>query len=221
VPEPSPASLAATTIARLDAVHVGFGGLEALCHVDVTIERGRLTVVAGANGAGKSTLLDVLAGTRTPSSGLAVVHGSMAFVPQRAAVAERLPVTVRDVVTVGAWGRLGPWRRTDAAARRATDDALDRLALTPLQRRPFSELSGGQRQRTLLAQGLARGAELMLLDEPTTALDADSSARIRAAVADEVARGAAVVCVTHDEDMIAAADRVIRLDAGKVVDGPT
>ncbi|WP_194410697.1 zinc ABC transporter ATP-binding protein AztA [Microbacterium cremeum] len=205
-------------IARLEGVHVELGGRDVLCHVDVVVQRSALTVIAGPNGAGKSTLLEVLAGTRRPSAGLVVRDdASSSFVPQRAAVAERLPVTVRDVVTVGAWGRLGPWRRMDAIARRAVDDALESLGLTALQRRPFSELSGGQRQRALLAQGLARGADLLLLDEPTTALDADSGERIRTAIAAEAGRGTAVVCVTHDLEVIAMADRVIRLEAGRVV----
>ena len=205
-------------VAELEGVHVQLGGRDVLCHVDAVVHRSQLTVVAGPNGAGKSTLLEVLAGTRRPSAGRVVLAaGSSSFVPQRAAVAERLPVTVRDVVTVGAWGRLGPWRRMDERARRAVDDALESLALTALQRRPFSELSGGQRPRALLAQGLARGADLLLLDEPTTALDSESGERIRAAIDAEVRRGAAVVCVTHDEDVIARADRVIRLEDGRVV----
>lgn len=205
-------------IADLDGVHVELGGHEVLGHVDAVVMSSQLTVIVGPNGAGKSTLLEVLAGTRRPTAGrVLVTAGSTSFVPQRAAVAEHLPVTVRDVVAVGAWGRLGAWRRMDDAARGAVDDALERLALTQLQHRPFSELSGGQRQRALLAQGLARGADLLLLDEPTTALDAESGARIRTAISAEARRGAAVVCVTHDEDLIAQADRVIRLEAGRVV----
>ena len=205
-------------IAELEGVHVQFGGRDVLCHVDAVVHRSQLTVVAGPNGAGKSTLLEVLAGTRRPTAGRVVLTaGSSSFVPQRAAVAERLPVTVRDMVTVGAWGRLGPWRRKDETARRAVDDALESLALTPLQRRPFAQLSGGQRQRALLAQGLARGADLLMLDEPTAALDAESGERIRAAISSEVRRGAAVVCVTHDAEVIAGADRVIRLEEGRVV----
>nr|WP_240658534.1 zinc ABC transporter ATP-binding protein AztA [Microbacterium sp. CPCC 204701] len=208
-------------IAEVDGIHVELGGRDVLRHVDAVVSRAQLTVIAGPNGAGKSTLLEVLAGTRLPTAGRVVVSAqSSSFVPQRVAVAERLPVTVRDVVTVGAWGRLGPWRRVDAIARGAVDRALEDLDLTALQRRPFGELSGGQRQRTLLAQGLARGAELLLLDEPTTALDADSAARMRSAIQSEVRRGVAVVCVTHDESLIAVAGRVIRLDAGELVDGP-
>jgi zinc/manganese transport system ATP-binding protein len=209
----------AAPIAQLAGVHVELGGRDVLCHVDARIERASLTAIAGPNGAGKSTLLEVVAGTRAPSSGtVRRAADAVGFVPQRAAVSELLPVTVRDVVTVGAWGRLGAWRRLDAVARDAVDDALDRLALTDLQRRPFAELSGGQRQRALLAQGLARRADLLLLDEPTTALDADSGRRIRDAIASEIRRGAAVVCVTHDEGIIAGADHVIRLEAGRVID---
>ncbi len=207
------------TIARLEAVDVDYGGRRALRDVSTTIESGILTVVAGPNGAGKSTLLDVLTGTLIPSAGRVTREtSSVAFVPQRTAVGDRLPVSVRDVVTIGAWGRLGPWRRMDAAARRSVDEALDRLELAPLRKRRFAELSGGQRQRALLAQALARRAELLLLDEPTSALDAESSRAIRAAIDDEIARGAAVVCVTHDIDMIDAADRVLRLEEGRLVE---
>lgn len=205
-------------VVEIEDVHVVLGGRAVLSGVDTVVARAQLTVIAGPNGAGKSTLLEVLAGTRPPTSGRVTASAeSSSFVPQRVAVAERLPVTLRDVVTVGAWGRLGPWRRMDATARRCVDDALEALGLRALQRRRFAELSGGQRQRALLAQGLARGAHLLLLDEPTTALDAASAARIHAAIRSEVNRGAAVVCVTHDVDLIDTADRVILLDGGRIV----
>lgn len=214
--------------ATLRAVRVDFGGISALAGVDLDVGGATLTVVAGPNGAGKSTLLEVLAGVRPTTSGTRSVGagarvgarvgvGALAFVPQRTAVSDRLPITVRDVVTVGAWGRVGRWRRLDAAARAAVDDALARLDVLDLARRPFAELSGGQRQRALLAHGLARGADLLLLDEPTTGLDAASAARIRATLADEVARGVTVVAVTHDTALLAVADRVLRLDEGRLV----
>ncbi|WP_108248930.1 zinc ABC transporter ATP-binding protein AztA [Planctomonas deserti] len=210
-PTPSPPA------ARLRAVHVHLAGRDVVRDVDLDVGRGAVTVITGPNGAGKSTLLEVIAGTRQPSAGTRTATAAVAFVPQRAAVSDRLPVTVRDVVTVGAWGRTGPWRRIGADARAAIDDALDRLRITDLSRQPFGSLSGGQRQRTLLAQGLAGRADLLLLDEPTTGLDADSADRIRAVMRAEADRGAAVVCVSHDPAVIAAADHLVRLEEGRMV----
>lgn len=204
-------------VVRLHTVHVNFSGTEAVSGISLDIESAAVTTIAGPNGAGKSTLLEVIAGTRPPSSGTRSATGSVAFVPQRTAISDRLPLTVRDVVRVGAWGRLGGWRRMDARARAAVDDALARLGIENLATQPFAALSGGQRQRTLLAQGLARQAELLLLDEPTTGLDVDSATRIRSVVRAEAERGAAVVCVSHDVAVLAEADRLIRLDSGRVM----
>ncbi|MDA3804730.1 zinc ABC transporter ATP-binding protein AztA [Clavibacter sp. CT19] len=210
MPPPPPAVV-------LRGIRVDFGDRRALDDVDLDLPAGAVTVIAGPNGAGKSTLLEVVVGTRAPAAGTRSAADRVAFVPQRAAVSDRLPVTVRDVVTVGAWGRSGRWRRLDADARRAVDDALDRLGLIPLASQGFAALSGGQRQRALLAQGLARGADLLLLDEPTTGLDAASAARIRAIMRAEADRGIAVVAVSHDPAVLAEADRVVRLEDGRVV----
>ena len=211
---PLPSTSAAA--AALLGIHVEIDGHRALGGVDLELRSGALTVIAGPNGAGKSTLLEVIAGTRIPLSGTRALAAALAFVPQRADVSDRLPVTVRDVATVGAWGRAGRWRRLDATARRAVDDALDRLDLIPLAARGFAALSGGQRQRALLAQGLARGAGLLLLDEPTTGLDAASAERVRAIMRSEAGRGVAVVCASHDPAVLADADRVVRLEDGLV-----
>jgi zinc/manganese transport system ATP-binding protein len=210
----------AIPIASLTGVAVHHGRHIALHGVDLDIPPASLTAIAGHNGAGKSTLLEVLAGIRPPTHGAAMLATrAVAFVPQRSDIPDALPVTVRDVVSVGAWGRRGPWRRPDRAARVAVAGALDRMGIASLARRPISELSGGQRQRALLAQGLARGADLLLLDEPTTGLDAASAARILDAVRVEAARGAAVVCVTHDPRILSAASRVVHLADGRLEPG--
>ncbi|MDR6176424.1 zinc/manganese transport system ATP-binding protein [Nocardioides zeae] len=201
---------------QLRDIRVDFGARAALRDVTLDLYADAVTVVAGPNGAGKSTLLEVVAGTRVPTRGSRSTRGTTAFVPQRAGVSDLLPITVHDVVAVGTWGRLGAWRRADAAARAAVDEALHRLGIADLRRRPYVALSGGQRQRALLAQGVVARADLLLLDEPTTGLDATSGARIRAVMAEEAARGAAVVCVSHDPAVLAAADRVVTLADGEV-----
>ena len=194
-----------------------YGGIAALAEVDVEIPEAALTVIVGPNGAGKSTLLEILAGARPPASGIVDAGPrSRAFVPQRAAIADELPLTVRDVVVVGAWGGAGLLGRVTGAHRRAVDAAMLRLDIADLARLPFSSLSGGQRQRALLAQGLARTADILLLDEPTTGLDAASAALNHTAIADEVERGVAVVCVSHDDRLISSANQVIRVEAGRL-----
>ncbi|WP_447913553.1 zinc ABC transporter ATP-binding protein AztA [Microbacterium phyllosphaerae] len=206
--------------ADLAGVTVSFADRTALAGVDVSIASGAVTVITGPNGAGKSTLLEVLGGTRAMTSGIRTVRGGVAFVPQRAAIPVGLPVSVRDVVRVGAWGRLGLWRRADAVSRELVERSMERLEIRGLARDPFSSLSGGQQQRALLAQGLARDADLLLLDEPTTGLDASSALRIRAVLREEAARGVAVVCVSHDPAVIGDAERTIALVEGCVVETP-
>jgi zinc/manganese transport system ATP-binding protein len=138
-----------------------------------------------------------------------------------AAVPDGLPLTVRDTVTMGRWAVRGAWRRITRADRDIVDGALAALGLESLENRSLGELSGGQRQRTFVAQGLAQRAGILLLDEPTAGVDADARHRIAAALEAEVRRGTTVVHVTHDTDVIDRADRVVWLEAGRVVVGAT
>ncbi|WP_136612297.1 ATP-binding cassette domain-containing protein [Sinomonas albida] len=196
-----------------------FGGNQVLDEVSVDVPWGAVTALTGSNGAGKSTLMELLAGVRRPSRGVIERDADVALVVQRPAAPEALCVTVWDVVTMGTWGarRLGPAPRSRADRARAVRAAIARADLVGLERRSFSTLSGGQRQRALLAQGLARSARILLLDEPAAGLDPESQTRTRAILAEEASRGVAVVCVTHDRADIAAADRVIRLERGAVL----
>ncbi|WP_101848312.1 zinc ABC transporter ATP-binding protein AztA [Zhihengliuella sp. ISTPL4] len=206
---------------RLRDVSVRFGERDAVRDVTLSVGAGESVAISGPNGAGKSTLLEVVAGVRSPTRGQRSVTGRIAFVPQRAVVPPGLPLTARDVVEVGTWGRLGAFRRRDHRARRDVEAAMDRTAVRALARRPFAELSGGQQQRVLLAQGLAAGAAILLVDEPTTALDAESVQRIQAVLREEADRGAAVICVTHDASLIAEADdEVALLEGARQVDPP-
>jgi ABC-type Mn2+/Zn2+ transport system ATPase subunit len=109
-----------------------------------------------------------------------------------------LPITVRDVVRMARYRRLGMVGRFRSADRLAVESAIERLELTPLVGRQLGELSGGQRQRVLVAQGLAQDADLLLLDEPLTGLDIASRDRILAIVDGERAAGRTVMMSTHD-----------------------
>jgi zinc/manganese transport system ATP-binding protein len=187
---------------------------DVLHDVSATMCFGEVTAIVGANGSGKSTLIELLAGVRRPRRGTVSREADVALVVQRPQVPDGLPVTARDVVEMGTWGP-GP-RLARVPRRAAVERALARVGMGPLAAHPFAGLSGGQRQRTLLAQGIVRDARILLLDEPAASLDDTSRARTRDILAEEAARGAAVICVTHDADATASADRVIRLEDGRV-----
>ncbi|MFJ9387357.1 zinc ABC transporter ATP-binding protein AztA [Nocardioides sp. NPDC101246] len=191
----------------------GYDGEDVLHDVSARFSPGTVTAVAGPNGSGKSTFVELLAGVRNPRRGTVSRHGRLALVVQRPSTPDALPVTVRDVVAIGTWGRRVRWADRQAAIA----EAIERVGLTGLEQRTFGELSGGQRQRALLAQGIVQRTEILLLDEPAAGLDAASRQRTREILAEEAARGATIACVTHDEESIAAADHVIRLDAGRIV----
>ena len=190
-----------------------YDDVDVLHEVDVALDAGRLTAIVGANGSGKSTLVEVLAGVRPPRAGTVDRRGDVALIVQRVRIPETLPLTVRETVAMGTWGRRHPRRLAEAL----TDEALERVGLAALGRRSIHALSGGQRQRALIAQGIAREAEILLLDEPAAGLDADSRERTREILAAEARRGRAIGWVTHDEEDVARADAVVRLEVGRLV----
>jgi zinc/manganese transport system ATP-binding protein len=204
----------ATAVAPLVAtdIQVRYGERTALDGVSLTALPGEVTALIGPNGSGKSTLLSALAGI-VDHGGSVTGRTRTAFVVQRSAVPDSLPVTVLDTVRLGRASTLGPWRRLRAGDHAAVDRALEAVRMTSLADRPLSALSGGQHQRALIAQGLAVEAPLLLLDEPTAGLDAASHALILQAVDAEASRGAVVVHATHDDAVIAAAARVVDLGA--------
>jgi zinc/manganese transport system ATP-binding protein len=101
--------------------------------------------------------------------------------------------------------------------RRIIASAMERLGIEDLSDRQLSELSGGQQQRSLIAQGLAQEAEILILDEPTAGLDKAAHQLIRTAVQEELRRGVTVIESSHDPEDIDRADRVVTLDRGRII----
>ncbi len=200
---------------------LGYAARTAVDAATFTVPTGAVTALIGPNGAGKSTILDAVAGLLKPRSGTLDIparqrRGGVAYVLQATHANEHLPITVRETVTMGRYATTGPFRRLRPDDRAAVDAALAALAITDLVRRPLRELSGGQRQRAFVAQGLAQGADVLLLDEPITGLDLVSRQHILDAITAESAAGRAVVVSTHDLGDAAAADHLLLL-AGRVV----
>ncbi|MFC9064546.1 zinc ABC transporter ATP-binding protein AztA [Streptomyces carpaticus] len=201
----------------LHEVTADYPGHRALHGISATLPAGAVTALTGPNGSGKSTLLNLLAGTLTPTTGT-ISYGRPcrpAYVVQRSAVPDALPLTVREAVTMGRWAERGPWRRLTRADRAVVDDCLTRLGIADLAHRQLGGLSGGQRQRTLIAQALAQRSPLLLLDEPTAALDAAAQRQITDTLTRIAAEdGTTVVHATHHPAEAAAADHTLTLAAG-------
>lgn len=200
-------------------VAFSYSGQEILNGVSLSLAAGTLTALTGANGSGKSTLLGLMAGTLQPSRGEVRRRASArpAFVLQRSAVPESMPLTAGQAVAMGCWGSRGWLRPLGAQGRAAVGEALERVGLTEVAHRQLGELSGGQRQRVLLAQGIAQGSGLLLLDEPVAGVDMESQDRIRRIIQAEQSRGVTVVEATHSIADAAGAARIVVLEGGRIV----
>ena len=165
----------------LDGVTVRLGGRPVVDDVSATVEAGEWVALIGPNGAGKTSLLRAIAGL-LPCEGRVVLDGRPAASLERRERARQLAVvpqepetppwlTVAEYVLLGRTPHLGPLAREGAADREAAWRALERLDLEPLVDRPLGTLSGGERQRAVVARALAQEAPVVLLDEPTAALD--------------------------------------------------
>lgn len=202
-------------------VEFRYGSQVAVATSSFVIPQGAITALIGPNGSGKSTILNGIAGLVAPTRGRLSVHqgstpGRIALVLQTTKVNDALPITVREVVSMGRYPTIGEFRRLSDADRAIVTEAMERMSITDLQGRHLSELSGGQRQRVFVAQGLAQDHDLLLLDEPLTGLDLPSAQAIDGVIHDEQKRGGTIVMSTHDLAEARVADHVV-LMAGRVV----
>lgn len=222
---PTPLSPGAVA-ASAEGLRVRLGAREVLAGADLTVRAGEVLALVGPNGAGKSTLLAALAADTPPSGGTLRLLGRpagqwtaaelalrRAVLPQSAALS--FPFTVEEVVRMGR----APWAGT---VREDEDDPAVREAMTATEvtafgPRPFSALSGGERARVALARVLAQRTPLVLLDEPTAALDLRHQELVLRVCRARAKAGDAVVVVLHDLGLAAAhAHRVAVLHEGRI-----
>jgi len=214
---------------RAQGLTVRFGTVAALENVDVMVNEGEALGIIGPNGSGKSTFLKTVAGLIKPESGTIEVFGkpprdlppgTIGYVPQVEEVDWHFPVTVWDVVSMGRFPHLRPWERFGAHDRSAVDAAIDALGLRALASRNIAHLSGGQQQRTFVARSLAQEPRLLLLDEPTTGVDAATEDALLALVRGRVRAGLPVLMATHDLDRASEwFDRMIVVDRKVLASG--
>ena len=178
---------------RFDRVSFSYGALKVLEQASFHIHRGEFIALVGPNGSGKTTALKLLLGLEQPTEGSIELLGGppsqglkrVGYVPQQAPADRAFPITVRETVRLG---RLAPLsRRYGPADRAAVEEALKQADMAALADRPFGALSGGERRRVLVARALAAQPELLVLDEPSANMDAESEERLFASLG--VSRG--------------------------------
>jgi manganese/iron transport system ATP-binding protein len=209
-----------TPTLEVQDVSVAYATQTALEDVSFQIERGEQIAVVGPNGAGKSTLFKLIVGVLKPNQGHVLMcghepdrHTCIAYVPQRSQIDWSFPATVEDVVMMGRVGRMGLLHRPRRTDWRFVRASLARVDAAPLAQKQIGELSGGQQQRVFIARALAQEAELLLLDEPLSGLDAPSQQAIFEILASLRPDGVTVLVATHDLNLAAVRfDRVMLLN---------
>lgn len=213
-----------------EGVTVQIGGRVLLDAVDLEVYAGEVLALVGPNGAGKSTLLGVVAGDTDPDSGRTLLDGTdlrrwrlgdlarrRALLTQANSVA--FPFTVREIVAMGR----APWAALpEDDDEEIIDESLTATDTSHLQSRTFPTLSGGEKARASLSRALAQRAGVLLLDEPTAAVDLRHQETVLELARTVADAGGAVVVVLHDLELAAAwSDRLVMISDGRIrAEGP-
>ena len=215
---------------RFDDLTLGYDRHPVVHHLDGEVMPGSLLALVGPNGAGKSTLLKAIVGEIAPLGGDLCLHGldrrNIAYLPQQSALDASFPITVFDLVAMGLWREIGPFRALGRARRERVAAAVAAVGLTGFEARPIGALSGGQLQRARFARLLLQDAPLILLDEPYSAIDLKTVSELAALIARWHGEGRTVIAVLHDlehvrghypEALLLAREPIARGPTGQVL----
>lgn len=209
------------TLIRIQGASFGYGRRPVVAGVDLEIRAGRFFGIVGPNGAGKTTLFRGILGLLKPLAGSVARSGAtIGYVPQRESLDPLYPLTVQEVVEMGAYRRLSGWRSLTHADRVAARTVLERVGLADKGPARFAALSGGQRQRALIARALLTRPNVLLLDEPTSGVDRAAQARILELLRGLHRDGLAILLVSHHLALVReAVDEVLWVSGGAVRHG--
>jgi len=205
--------------------------IPALHGISLAVEPCELVGIVGPNGAGKTTLLEVINGLLPITSGKVCVLGQpvlpsshrlrqqIAYLPQDLSFEPSTPFLVKDVVLMGRYAKVGPFRFPDRSDRSLAREAMREVGILNLAARPIGRLSGGQQRKVLLARVLAKRPQVLLLDEPTTSLDPASKEEISHLVLQiHHELSLATLTVSHEcGPLLDRADRVLTIEGGCLV----
>ena len=201
-------------VLRAEQLNYGYGGQLAIDGVSFALSNGTLTALVGPNGAGKSTLLHLLQGRLRQTSGAVQCNGSIALMPQKAAIDWSFPITVEQMV------KLGKPLHQASTPHQCVDSLLVEVGMNGMGSRRLNQLSGGQQQRVLLARALMQNASVLLLDEPCSAIDPPTRAHLLQVMRQQTDRGQTLLVSSHDwGKALDSYDRVLVINKQLVADG--
>lgn len=210
---------------EVHSLDLGFSGHPPiLSSLEFEIRKGLKVALVGPNGGGKTTLLKTLAGALSPLAGSIEILGkkpglsqqSITYLPQSTTFDRSFPITLREFVALGTLPRRNLWRWPSPKQKEKIDGIIRQLDLCEMAEKPISKLSGGQLQRGMLARTLVREAQILLLDEPLSAVDRTNHRLAWEAIEGAVQGGATLLIVTHDSEDIHHCDICFQVDRGTV-----
>lgn len=194
-----------TIAVSLRDLAVGYGAVEILSEINLSMAAGECWLLSGANGSGKTTLLNTIAGLLRPLRG--VVERSpglvLSYVPAEGSLSPTLPLRLDEVALMGAFSQHPAGPSFPRPTRQRAQGLLRRLGLWPKRRQAFNRSSSGERQRTLLARALMAAPNLLLMDEPTSNLDRDSLSYFMETLRSLGRDGMGMLVSTHLHDQFA------------------
>jgi len=205
-------------------VYFHYNSTEVLADVSFTLEKGDYLGLVGPNGSGKTTLIKLLLGLVKPSGGAISIFGQdpqefrewqrIGYLPQKTAFNPLFPATVKEVVSLGLLSRKRFPKRMARSDRAFVEAALGLMDIKDIRHKLIGELSGGQQQRVFLAKALVGEPELLILDEPTTALDPETREKFFETLQDlNRTRSVTIIIITHDTGTIGEyASKLLYLD---------
>jgi ABC-type Mn2+/Zn2+ transport system ATPase subunit len=200
-------------------VTLGYGNHTVLWHLTFSVQDGDFLGIVGPNGCGKTTILRAMLGTLRPKGGKIIRSRpsnreelTFGYIPQYSEVDQIFPLTVQDIVLMGRYKRIGPMRKPGPRDREVVMESLRHAAITDLESRQFSTLSEGQKQRTLIARALAAEPSVLMLDEPTSAMDLVSERDIMTLIQSlHEEEKLTTVMVTHNLSLMANCAKTIAI----------
>ena len=200
---------------------VGYDGRAVASGLNFSIDKGDYLCIVGENGAGKSTLVKTLLGLLKPVSGEIkfgddLTSRDIGYLPQQTPVQKDFPATVWEVALSGTLPKCGARPFYGRKEKQLAQSQLERLGIWDIRRKCYRHLSGGQQQRVAIARAIAARPPVILADEPTGNLDSRSTQEIMEVLKELHRSGRTVILITHDDEIAAQVNRVIRIKDGKV-----